>query len=588
VAFDIKYCRKTLEDTDTHKSTRAPIYIIVFEGVYDAVAIIPCQMYEISFRLVGSNRQAVSYFDAASVLWRFMVHKSALRTFRDNILRGCYTNISTGIECPIILEQLPVSCLVPSHATVGSSISAIRWLWSQIREQAPHDIEIDFNPIQPLVGDFVIKLPKLSVALMVEHKYLSDNSTRKVVGDGTTTKFPTFVGQPFSLPRVWDILIIQTAGTSSDHIDLWCIPNYVLESNVNELGVLTLPTTHAEHLHFFGKNAISRMTSFIVANANRIACEGLTRLSLLASQPFPHDDQLVATCIDGLRGKTWSEEKPLLAPSVSGLKHHLQWLFVRLRKYCRDIGRLVLLPLDSGEVTGDFVFVEHRWTVEEQSNFDRTGNCPFEIYSPGVSSKLCIPIRFWDMTSSRTDNPHRASTTLHINRAHLLPKSPGNEFLILAATQATETQASELCVLMPSEYVRLHELLDESPSSNNNFAWTFRGYRVSYHQLSIEAREFGPAHLTANNMHPLDMSIRLTRLCLTVGKIFDNADGDGLDIAELPLREGGVTISPRRYIYTVAELARIGLRYGGEHYSLPLFIRANMFVQYFEVMLDLQ
>ncbi|KAK1071486.1 hypothetical protein LTR74_003364 [Friedmanniomyces endolithicus] len=398
--FDVKYYEYITDRKGQHYAFRpttreqrrnVALYVLVFQDLDDYVGLVP--------RIVWDESTDFAYDTLPLTLqimaWcsPFMVHLSHLREAIQRILvadsEHWYCNPTTGVvlegwlpgepppqnatqvdpgEPPLqnatqvdpglataldvreasqptnySVELFPVPGNSSAQAGLRNSIAAVREMWRDIKAAQSagliKGIDVDLNPVSPLICDFILNIAGMDESIRIEHKMQS--------ATGPFT-FGTGPRSPFAKNRLWHFLVCHWPHRSGGAF--WCFQRGKVDASWSEL--THVPDEYQDRgVLFHGQGALVEMLKFIqqhaaaaIVDAEQILAQAnpgdMTAETLLKSDANPLDDAGEDDVSTGAL-----QERKLDARG-------LPWLFSDLLEQCCEDGTVGLVSLDLG----------HPWT----------------------------------------------------------------------------------------------------------------------------------------------------------------------------------------------------------------------------------
>jgi hypothetical protein len=471
--LDYEYSNRRLKgDADS----LAEFFVIVFEGVYDHVAILPRETW---LRARGATRGALS-LEGGIPLWceDFMVAVDPLQDLKDacdgmvlSAITGTpYQNPTTMVKMAYFRPEptrTPAVGVDPdSDAPIYISEEKYDRLWKQIQSIGGR---ARLNPIAPLYFDFTVDLPAVG-ALRFEHKYVG-------VPDWYAGAWIKTQGRKsaFHSRRIWHVLWVDTKDGGVV---------VITRDDLKEEWQEHRPTkSYLQEHHFFGdfNAAVDHVRSH--AEAARLAADA----ALHNIEAHEMDTDLVLNT-NGKPKKKLFEYQEQDDSAVSGRLHvghiGLPWLCAQLNQQCRDGGYGLVFPLETYHPLGNHVMVHYKWTEQDMERYDRSGRLPYPVYSRHLcqNDTRCIVLRFQDHSvrpeelgaglQSRANERHSPLLMRHTFWWKLVEHQEGKAlpFIILGNLLDKEIlqqpeQRSSWYLLLPSEFTTMphHEQLRPMP-----------------------------------------------------------------------------------------------------------------------------
>lgn len=383
----------------------AQLFIVVFEGVHDYIAILPPAVWVNS---TGTLHGVLPLIAGVRPHFHpFMVHNSkvfqaVLSLFEAaRTQQQCYQVPTTGALLrgfqPQLTRAPEISPRDSDSQRFRTSYDVVTDLWKKIKNENLG--EVSYNPVTPLVCDFLLKLPTFTELLRIEYKSNPGNVLEIHLEQGPRS--------PFTRNRQWHFLIIQN--TSPDHPEWICIGRHQVNEHWADKMYLYLDVDSFPV--YKGTTGLRRMLLDIAQAAPQATQK--TKQLLLSGVP---EELPLATLIksNGAENMDESKECEEIDDEIeAALK--TDWRYAKelprlcdhLNHLCCKNRALVRMPLDVGHPLGNHVMVEYSWTDEDMERYKTNGTLPAVTYSQDLLEKDCILLRFQDMSNKRkADTPY--------------------------------------------------------------------------------------------------------------------------------------------------------------------------------------
>ncbi len=172
----------------------------------------------------------------------------------------CYMNPTTGVKMTgWSLQLTDQPAISPTGTKHEMSFSCIRVLWDRIDSlKSTTGVEFCFNPIAPLIADFLLRVPGVSTELRIEHKVGGILISQKM---WRQFKFKSGALNPFALTRQWHYLIWQT---SPDDLTWFCFARHDVPDIWSQKATLNLNEKTGRQFLYAGEEGFRRMLTFKV------------------------------------------------------------------------------------------------------------------------------------------------------------------------------------------------------------------------------------------------------------------------------------------------------------------------------------
>ena len=448
------------------KGKETGVYIVRYEGLDEYIFILPPEVWKrISTLHINAGTGITPFIsEAPPGVHPFAVHKTdyaeAVHRLFDASREGgkFYTNPTTGFTAngwrPHTTKDM--TSLAPNLTAKNAtfSMNTIIKLWKGLKVLG---LTPKFNPVAPLIADFLLYVPEVGEDLLFEHKAgnlaLSQNGTTGHIG------FRAGDRGPFARARQWHVLIWQ----QQEERDEWLlIPRHLAPKVDTEAGSYAFSE--------------EQMAKFRYTSLEELA-EGIRKHALGAiskvhkvRQSLEHEDVRIGALIASTAASdeefmaqlaTLSEETDIVADLGTGgntWDFYLDWLFNPVNKWCMEQGKHVMLPLDKGSPCGQAVVIRHSWTEDEKKAFAEDMTLPIKAFAKLEEHHYCVPLRLWDLSQQ---DMRTADYPFWIRPAYWTRPDLGQPCLIIGSTVPHHTlRASEDTppyLLLPSEFTTLQD-----------------------------------------------------------------------------------------------------------------------------------
>lgn len=412
ITFDVKYVslrasRTRMQDysfteiTKTSINENAELYLLCFEGVADYTAIVP--------KLVWEKASSVSHgidpliANLPSWCFGFMVHDDDIRTVILDMISASVSQ-SGHVRNPTVGTILTgyrpratqTNYLIPTlggQVRARSSYEAVTWLWTMLDKMKPRP-KVHFNPLAPLICDYLLEIPGLQHALRIEAKSSVALGAHKALGMETGID-----RSPFAPARQWHFLILQAgAGISS----FLCIGRHEVQDMWQDQAYWRYED-YSEFV-FDGADALERMIDHMRCNYSE-AIEKVRHIAVTAGLNAVDLKSLVTSnAVDRIEEAL----KDATCMSPASLVCHtpgLPWVAAALNGQCRRAERGICFALDSGHPVCSHVMLDWHWTHEEGERYDTEGKLPVFPFSQKAMDLPCVPLDFVDMSGAKNALP---------------------------------------------------------------------------------------------------------------------------------------------------------------------------------------
>lgn len=613
ISFDVKsvgLAHPDRRDYDfSHLRTKegrevAEIYLVVFEGIADYIAVVPRAVWNDTVRdLAHGILPLISQLPC--LFQPFMVHESQLHQAFSNLVRGeVYVNPTTGV---IFDGYKPMKTtqplLEPRNELQLLSLRAQQDLWSKI-DTVSCGAKVDLNPIPPYICDFLLQLPTVNQYLRIEHKLLSDLSRPLKRYSAMPGKDSTF-----SSNRLWHFIIIQHGVNATEFFccarhevgDAWASKKYPLEHikdvsqflfqgpQAVESMVESMRTKSSEAISFTDHIFQSLrpedilLESLVTIDSTQSASNiGTDTEDLEKESVLQKDDKKAMR--EGKAKEMLGEDDeqspaadapPLPASPKPGVENGLHWVCDELNQQFRAIGKMICFPLDLYNPVGNHIVVKHDWTEEDKANFDKPGrSLPAHIFSHSVSNRTSIVMRFCDFSSS-------GSKGLPVMSARYWQKPIADQhFIFLANVLPPELAMAPLLswyLLFPSEWTTIFDQgTREQPHPTNGEHYINR-VSQSFHQLpnpSFKTSkpyqfEIGSPFIKPKGENPLRCMVKLHNksICPKESLVYHLCkalENDEMRITNLHTGAESATFATAKYHTTPRQVLTLQWQFGGK------------------------
>ena len=491
----------------------AQIYICLLQNIHDHWLIVPKGAFEAMCKTVELSRSAglsSLLLGSEPLTQPFMVHVSdlneAVRSLWD-ASQGLtpYRNPSTGVSMLGFRPQT-VTCnsvCRPCETKMVNSMLALQSLWASL--EAIPDVRVRFNPIAPLICDFLIKIPGCDTELRVEHK-AGEGRTRGST-DGIRFIYELNSSRcPFHHSRQWHWLIWEPV---NERGVCYCFGRHDAKNDWISQAVVSSREDDG-HIRFSGPRRFENMVRRMGTEAQR----AIDRANqLLAHQTWtPESHAAQNRYIDpGMKVKRELGE----ARGSHCPKWKLDWLCLAFNEQCARKGSMVLAPLDASHPLGNMVVVEHKWTEAERQDYFQNRLLPNATV--GQPQRLAVVVRFFNL-SGCSEKGHWPLWMKSTHRAKSLTAQP---FIILGDRTSLLSQGKpELnpdYLFFPSEFTAFSDpdnvRCDRSVAAGHNGSGYFRHESATENRFGTERKHNqlrpGIAILKGHEQDPLRHMVNL-------------------------------------------------------------------------------
>jgi hypothetical protein len=426
LTFDCKYASLSIEDSHyfggqrrryhytppgrSHDGNCAEIFLVRFEALLDHIIILPRRLWQASITKRSVQGEGVSPLISGMppCFHPMVVHNDDLLEARDRLLTAarsgtCYVNPTTGVEMKgwdlKLTDQPAITPIAMKH---DSSFNCIAVLWDRIESQKPTTgVEFCFNPIAPLIADFLLRVPGISTELRIEHKL------GKVISASRTWRRFTFLSgarNPFASTRQWHYLIWQT---SVDDLTWYCFARHDIPETWLQNTTLNLDERTGRQFLYEGEEGFLRMLTFIQSSAPQAIHTVNEILQRLKPGELELDSLVTSNIVSNkarMRAITAAFDSTILTNTKDdeGPGHNwnsgLDWLCDPFNMQCRREGFGALLPLDPGHPFGSHMVVDHKWSDEQKKAFNKDRTLPITAYSRHLDWRSCMILQLWDLS----------------------------------------------------------------------------------------------------------------------------------------------------------------------------------------------
>lgn len=393
--FDVKYISlrpSGLKDLDYAQTEMCEqnfredsgIYVLVFDGLDDYVALVPKEVLE--------NATAFGYGVEPLVLgvpaWcmLFLVCMGHLAIAIHRLVRAketeYYQNPTTKVRFSgWVPKVLRVPNLKPLSETHRQSFEGMMSLMGAIEACG---WECDFNHIAPMSGDFWAWCPSegLDTPLFIEYKLRSGNH---FAGEADS--------DPFRKDRQWHFLIGWFEGSKQ----IICCSRDSVKPEWE--GRFRLKKADFESLCHKGIREVldymrNRAPSAIAKAENTVG----ELFDIVTAEP-----ERCEAALEGMIAANAEVRGPQQQTRIPRERlHHekgLPGVCERINGIFATHGYFICIPQDPTDPSGDHVIVDYQWTTEDKSRFERHGVLPLAPFTDeGLEGARSIGIRFADFS----------------------------------------------------------------------------------------------------------------------------------------------------------------------------------------------
>ena len=577
--FDVKSCglipASTKASEFRHRSAQSRVQenkpcdliIVLVEGEPDYVGLVPFPIWRSMCGVIHGTLA----LDTRAPHWLspFMVHDDDLRQAVHNLFQAAkpdgpvYENPTTGVR---LCGFRPSLTQTPQHiSTVFSGLPYLLPLWDRIVQTGL--VEVEFNPIAPLLCDFLLLGPQFSQPLRIEHKLGGTGSSSIAVFLPDPSK------SPFLKSRQWHFLWIQRG---KDFPSWFCVGRDEVPDAWAERDLEWSDLTPFKC--YEGWDSLPRLLDDLPPRAPSAIAKAE---QLLMEQPLPdgyEDSSLSPTQTSDLADKdpdeTEDDEESEPRGSNIRLVADLHWLCDRFNQICCDQGQLVCLPLDSGHQIASYIFVEHVWTSEDISHYRNQGELPITTYTRGIRPRRCIPMRFQHF------GPNRKGTSYYPFWQHIrywqLP-ADAQKFLIIAAWRRGYLQEKEsydsgyLC--LPCEFTTQMNSGLQPPRNEDDLGAYY--FWVSYLDVNniknvpwaqgYAKKELRYHNFMRQDIDPMRFVFPIYEIYQLACKIMDNERKDPIRLDSMQGFQHGPHFKEADYVTTVEKMHQAMSDYGRKY-----------------------
>lgn len=405
----------------------ADIILVEYEGVEDYIGVLPKDVWN----QVVEYGYGIEPLIAKVPYWSqiFMVHRTDLHEALRRVLRAArdglpYVNPTLKIEFdlwrPAALST--GSCLLTQNKAANTAMDAIlRFKKAIDKIEGAKLIE---NPLQPLVCDFLLRLPHLAGLLFVEHKCCTIRPGRPM------TLRDTGKSSPFAPARMWHFVVFEDLSRDS----FICIPRHRVGDEWYSRS--QLDWDDVSEFHVSGRDSMPSIVQKMLD-----AAEPAFQASRAAVQYHSDDgcEALVSSsAIKSLKKVAAARMTPYKRPEkVYGSSHKgvefylkgLPWLSPDLNRWCSHYRYGLVFTLPPGHIDGTHVFVAYDWSDEDGTFAD---GLPRQIFSKEILENRCLILHMCDM-STGWSSQHSPAWPLHMRRGYWLRPGTSQKFFYIGS-----------------------------------------------------------------------------------------------------------------------------------------------------------
>jgi hypothetical protein len=444
--------------TDTAGKEEADVIIVSVQGVEDAFAIMPSEVWEVA-REFGYGIEPLMH-KVPPYMQIFMVHFDDLGGAVNSLLRAAVTggrepfcNPSTGVVIdgwsPRTVEG--IRDMLASEQ-IGTSEASILRLKDAISSTGPGNV-LYANVMQPLICDFLLQLNGYNQLFFVEHKRRPWYTKHPFTTN--TMQVPIF-----SPNRVWHFVMIEHNGakkmpfpesqpTGSQFPATLCIPRDAIRDFWQTSPELV---TWEEVSEFacYNVEAILRVVESRATGAIGAAAEAMSRLSEAGEEAILSTNAIDRLNVMAARREEGYKRPIKSAASAKGTEFFLKnlpWLSADLNRVCAKhrYGLVFVLPI--GHCNNSHVLVDYVW--KESDSLEE--GLPLLISDPRLRDAKVLPLAFVD-TKPHMSGMHDAAWPLNMSRNDWQRRGVQQDFVYVGS-------------YMNSAYM-------EAPSTNKDY-WIF-------------------------------------------------------------------------------------------------------------------
>ena len=466
--------------------SRCQLYILIFEDLPNCAALVPPHVLAgIRTDIAHQGGGVTPLISGLPLsLQPFVVREKKLREAIDRWLSikksgKEYVNPTSGAPLPGYTPTLTRNPpLTPQPLHLKSSMKSIEYLWTQLDNLKMDGVDFCFNPLAPLIADFILRISRLF--LRIEHK--KGQCQELVKGDVT---FTTLTGpqSPFSLKRQWHYLLFQPY---EDRPIWYCFDRHDILSTWSEEPTLSLDFEDAKkhrysndqehsdnragclrdmirHMEDTARDAIREADKVSTDSGSQtsIALEELVTSNLAQDKQRFREIQIA----DTLETSTPDTTNDIPTSRSGHRQSSLDWLCDAFNELFRENGSLVMFPLDYGDPSGTHMAVKHVWDSEEKAAYDENRTlpfCAFDAYATDGKERSCVILRIWDLSSNK---PFTQFQFLEVRRASWARPLMKQPYLILGGLYDPDYLQGRIrqpdYLLLPSQFTK-HLNGDES------------------------------------------------------------------------------------------------------------------------------
>lgn len=381
--FDIAYGWST---PSSEKQEVTDVIIVQFEGIFDRLAIVPVKIWQGAWEYGYGIEPLVERVPgwAGPFLVQHRHLGQALFRLTQVTAETPYINptLHTTLDGfrPTVRPQLGL--LFPTSRIATSSLNAILQLRQRCKGAGEYDLFA--NPIQPLLGDFLLSHQALSWLPLIEHKRWTGQSGRPV-SCGREDEM-----SPFAFGRQWHFLFLQHSTTAQ-----WiCIPRSAVKDEWRSRDLPMLAWDEIKDFCYEGDGGFSQMLLDIGARAEgarKAAQESLRDVAKLSDEAL-----ISSSATKQLRElRQWHSEEPFQRPEKARefYLRGLPWLSVDFNQWCCREGHGLVATLPDGHPNGTHLLIDYDWPT----GWDFRDGLPCS--ATDLWDRTCIVLRFADVRS---------------------------------------------------------------------------------------------------------------------------------------------------------------------------------------------
>lgn len=405
ITLDVKYIslrasRTQMQDysftevTQTNCTAKAEIYMLCFEGIANYTAIVPKHVWENATSLTHGVDPLISKVPAWCFV--FMVHDDDLKTAILNLIdtvtgeAAQVTNPTVGVSLtgyrPKATQEKHFSPTLGGYDRARLSYDALTWLWDGL-EKADLSLKVHFNPLAPLICDFLLEIPGIPEAVTIEAKINGSLADLENIHIETGER-----RSPFAWFRQWHFLIVQA---NADEDTFLCFGRHEVQQDWLSQRTWTYYDYRRYLIH--GQHAIERLVERISQNFQQASEKLLEIAASTTENEVGLDDLITSNAADRLYDSKTSTKSASLVFHQPGLP----WVADILNEQCRQAGRGICFALDAGHPVSTHVMVDWVWTSRQREEYDMEGILPTLPYAKNAMECSCVALDLIDLSGAK-------------------------------------------------------------------------------------------------------------------------------------------------------------------------------------------